>query len=91
MPPLKLNDSLTLTADEKANTLADTFEKAHSNPLADNKQSFTNKINENFEKYLSNNPTNSEEVELPDIGEIRCHIKGLKNKKTPGFDRIQIS
>jgi uncharacterized protein YkwD len=33
MPPLKLDDSLALTADEKANALADTFEKAHSNPM----------------------------------------------------------
>lgn len=88
MPPLKLDDSLALTADEKANALADTFEKAHSNPLSNNKPSFTNKINENVDKYLRENESNSEEIELPDINEIRSHIKGLKNNKAPDYDRI---
>jgi methyl coenzyme M reductase subunit D len=87
MPPLKLDDSLALTADEKANTLADTFQKAHDNPLANKNQSFTNNINQKVETYLMSD-TNEDEIDLPDINEIHRHIKGLKNNKAPGFDRI---
>ncbi len=44
MPPLNLGSSIALTAEEKSNALADTFQKADENPLANNDPQFTEKV-----------------------------------------------
>ncbi len=90
MPPLKAENDTLYNPVDKANLLADHFEKVHQNPLENSKPSFSNKILNQVTNIMQ---TRNDDI-LPDYpteNEISLEIKNLKISKSPGFDRIHNS
>jgi hypothetical protein len=87
MPSLKSGSDVKISPEEKANALADHFEKTHENPLAQDSPKFTAKLNEHVEEYFTQNQTVND-IDFPTPEETFIHIKSLKKSKAPGMDRI---
>jgi hypothetical protein len=84
---LKNNNSILITAQEKAEAFAEQFASSHDNPLSNHDQNFSNKIYQTVNESM-NQTTPIDQTLLPDSDEIKDHIKQLKNSKSPGADRI---
>lgn len=86
VPALEENDTLLLTSEEKAESLASKFSEFHDNPLGPNNPSFTNRVQSTVSAFMSN--PSDESPEYPTIEETSLYIKQLKRSKAPGMDRI---
>lgn len=90
MPPLKVNEKVLLTPEEKSNALADHFSIQNDNPLANNSPNFSSfaerKVQNFFDYEAVNNlidyPTPEETVEIN---------QKIKKAKAPGLDRVHNS
>jgi len=87
MPQFKVGGATLITPAEKSEALADTFAAAHINPLRDNEPDFTTEVEHQVHEYLSVHP-NVDDIPLPNLAETEAVVQGLKNSKSPGFDKI---
>lgn len=85
--PLKTENDILITAQEKSNALASQFSKMHENPLADNDHTFTERVQDEVENHVLS-AVDPESINFPTTVEIVRHIKSFKNSKAPGLDRI---
>lgn len=88
IPPLKANDTVLLTAQEKANALGAQFASVHMNELAQEDPQFTNSIYESVRQHMNENVSPEHQVSL---NETKMTIQQLKTSKSPGFDRMHNS
>ena len=86
IPPIKENDRVLITPEEKMEALANKFEEFHNNPLANNDPQSAATINSSVNDYLANE-TNVD-PRYPTVEETLTYVKQLKNAKAPGYDRI---
>lgn len=87
LPPLKVDDNVLITPQEKADQLALNFAEAHANPLAADDPDFT-AIIEARANQLLNEPTDLAATRLPNISATDQIIKRLKTRKAPGLDHV---
>lgn len=87
MPPLKTENKVHVSAEEKSKVIGKEFFGNHQNPLADNDIEFRNEVQDTVSNFLisSQSATCSD---YPDEDEIRDIFQRLKNSKAPGVDRI---
>lgn len=88
IPTLKCDTKTFITSQEKANAIAEQFSKNHQNPLHNAHDQFTLDVDDEIENYLSDPTINFECPEYAEEEEIASIIKNLKNKKSPGTDKI---
>lgn len=87
IPTLKTDNGLIVTSEQKANIIADIFEKNHKNPLEANSPDFTSQIKNKVSELRQ--PLPPEESPIPtDFTEVTEIIRMLKNPKCPGQDQI---
>lgn len=86
IPHLKVDSRKIITPQEKADLLADTFAKAHANPLATTDPIFVERVNSEVSNFISGSMT---EIDLPTPEEIEGHIRALKPSKAPGKDGVK--
>lgn len=87
IPPLKVDDVLLTTPEEKANSLANTFALAHANPLSDEDPTFTTQVENEVRAFCDVLP-NPDDIELPTLVNTEAVVRGLKSSKSPGLDGI---
>jgi hypothetical protein len=88
IPPLESSEKLCITAQEKANSLADQFAANHCNPLANSEPEFTTEVNEKVENFFNDPSIDFACNDYANEEELVCIVKNLKNKKAPGIDKI---
>jgi len=88
IPTLKIDDRETYTSEQKANILADQYEKVHNIDLINNTRE-QNEIIEITEKYMQNTKVEDFAKYYTNPTEIKNLIKKLPSQKAPGSDNIQ--
>lgn len=83
---LSVDGEILKTNEEKANAIANVFEKSHS-VTTNYISTLENKV-EKYVKQLDNCAITSSEVCLTDASEIKNFVFSLKNHKSPGLDSI---
>ncbi len=83
---LKTGTGLALTAADRANCIADAFEKAHT--TGKDGSTALKKAQINYNDYLIQQTITDQNVKKTNCAEIRRYIKKLANKKAPGIDKI---
>lgn len=96
IPPLKDHDTLLITAQEKADTLADQFEKNHTNPLEEDNTTHTKHVEAKVKRFKQNCPVNQnlrqrQKPKYTTVIELINITKKMKNSKAPGMDKIHNS
>lgn len=85
---LQLNNTELTTNEQKANAIADTFEKAH-NLTVDLQHSIDTKVNRFNKQLIQDTEINEDARTYTTPNEIKSVITKLKTSKAPGFDGIQ--
>lgn len=88
IPPLITNSTYSYSSKEKANTLADYFEKVHKQNVDLGTIHNTKMTCDEVKKYLKTHPVVPDQVDIATPYEVKLIIKKLKNKKSPGPDGI---
>lgn len=87
IPPLKSDDIIHVSPQEKSNVIGKEFSNNHQNPFANTNIEFNNEVEETVTNFLNTNlPASCDDY--PDEDEIREICKRLKNTKAPGIDSI---
>lgn len=89
IPPLKEDGKFMITAHEKANTIASQFKKNHENPLKDTDAQFSCEVDEKVYNFFNDTSNEFSCTDYADEDELINEIKKLKNKKSPGTDKIK--
>jgi hypothetical protein len=87
IPPLKDNGNVLLTSQQKCDAISNVFSNNHENPLSHDNPLFTSIVGSKVLSFLSNS-TENDDIEPTDEEEVTGIIKGLKNPKAPGIDRV---
>lgn len=87
VPPLKSDDRTLITAEEKAEALANKFADFHENPLSNNDPQFTAEVEQTVTDFLSVDP-DLNDLDFPNQEEIMANVKRLKTSKAPGMDKV---
>ena len=85
MTPLKINNNILLTNNEKAEALAKQFTENHQNPLANKNAMFMNQVQLRLDEW---NTIPKDEPDYPTVKEVEALVKKLKHPKAPGLDKI---
>lgn len=86
VPPLKENNRILLTAEEKTEALANKFAQFHENPLESNDPQFTREVEQAVSNFLSDE--SNLEPNYPTTEETMAYVRRLKRSKAPGIDKI---
>lgn len=87
MPPLKHDNKILVTAEEKSNVLANQFAANFENPLKDTYKTHTRQVDRAVAQFMENS-VNDVEPEFVNFDELSFQIRRLKNNKAPGDDQI---
>jgi hypothetical protein len=89
IPPLEIENKIYITPQEKAEKIALQFSKNHKNPLKSTDPVFTDQVNKQVKDFLNDASIDYSCQSFADEDELIGVIKKLKNKKSPGIDKIQ--
>lgn len=70
LPPIKINQNILITNDEKSKALSEQFAENHQNTLANNNTSSTNEVNDEVAQFItmpSDEPTVPNEEQIQDV------------------------
>lgn len=91
IPPLRVNNKILLTSEEKSNALAEQISENHSNPLAADNVSHTRFVTNTVNRYMFLSNHENTNFESTNENEIRDICSRLKSSKAPGLDKVHNS
>lgn len=89
IPPLNRVDELSAyTSQEKAETLADHFQRVHVQNVGIGDAAHDNHVDDTVRAFLNQDEEKSEMIQT-NCDEVKLIVRSLKNKKAPGFDNMK--